>query len=168
MWCAVNAFEENATATSFLAPQGNNSYEPKNLISHDRGNAWAEGVEGDGIGETLSITKGYETAADYGEWDCVFFTDLCIVNGMAKDEQAWKENGRVKQLKMYFNDEYICDLELLDTSKPQYISLSGLRLSAKTAEDSVFKFEIADVYKGDLYEDTAITGIEIKFFTQNH
>lgn len=167
-WCAVNNYEGNAVASSFLSPQGSNTYEADNIISHNRENAWVEGVEGDGVGEYISISKRYERGGNYGEWDCFFFPDLCIVNGMAKNEQAWKANNRVKKLKMYFNDEYICDLELLDTMKPQYISLSGLHLSANNGENSVFKFEIADVYKGDKYDDTVITGIEIELGTWAH
>ena len=52
--------------------------------------------------------------------------------------------------------------------KPQYFSLEGLNLSAANNENSVFTFEIVDVYKGDVYEDTVITGIEIEFSTPNH
>ena len=33
----------------------------------------------------------------------------------------------------------------------------------QNGEEVNFKFEIADIYKGDLYDDTAITGITIEF-----
>ncbi len=167
VWCAVGDYEVSATASSVLPAQGQFSYEAEHIISQNRDDAWVEGADDYGIGEYVTIEKRYDRM-DGTEGDCFFFTDLCIVNGMAKDEASWEKNSRVKTLKMYFNDEYVCDLELLDTFKPQYISLKGLRLSAGNNENSVFKFEIADVYKGDMYSDTAITGIEVRFYTNNH
>lgn len=175
VWCAIDSesYVNEISATSTLAPQGNNTYEPANLGNRSRENAWVEGVEGYGIGESISIVRNYSHGndaagfKDYG-YDSFFFPTLCIVNGLAKNEKAWKNNGRVKSLKLFFNDEYIATLELEDSMKPQFISLSGLHLSARDGEDSTFRFEIADIYPGDKYEDTALTGIEIEVFTENH
>lgn len=168
VWCAIVDYNEKVSASSALEAQGECSYEAGNILDRDRKDAWVEGADGNGIGENVTITKSYDIGTDSEGYDCIFFTDLCIVNGYARDEETFKNNGRVKTLKMYFNDEYVCDLELEDTMKPQYISLSGLHLSAQNKEESTFRFEIADVYPGDKYEDTAITGIEIRMFTKNH
>lgn len=175
VWCAIDydKYVNNINATSTLAPQGNNSYDAANLGNRSRSNAWVEGVEGNGIGESVTIVRNYTHGGDaagfkeYG-YDSFFFPNLCIVNGFAKNEKAWKNNGRVKSLKLFFNEEYVATLELEDTMKPQFISLSGLHLSALDGEDSIFRFEIADVYPGDKYEDTVLTGIEIEVFTENH
>lgn len=168
VWCAIADYNEKVSASSALEAQGELSYEAGNILDRDRKDAWVEGAEGNGIGESVTITKSYDIGTDSEGYDCIFFTDLCIVNGYARDEETFKNNSRVKSLKMYFNDEYVCDLELEDTMKPQYISLSGLHLSAQNKEESTFRFEIGDVYPGDKYEDTAITGIEIRMFTKNH
>lgn len=170
VWCAVNNYEVSIEATSTLAPQGNQSYEAENILSGTRSNAWVEGVPGDGIGEKITITKTYEVALDESldDEESIFFYEMCIVNGLARTDKTWKENGRVKTLAFYFNDEYMGDLELEDTMKPQFISLSGLNLAACNKETCTFSFEIKDVYSGDKYDDTAITGIEIVFDTPNH
>lgn len=168
VWCAVSSCDESARASSFLLPQGDNTYEADHLNDGNRNTAWVEGAEGYGVGENFTITKKYEVIEDFADWDCIFFTNLCIVNGMAKNENAFNQNSRVKTFKMYFNDEYLGDIELLDTMKPQYVSLEGLHLSAKNGEESEFRFEIADVYLGDKYDDTVVTGVEIQFYTQNH
>lgn len=174
VWCSVQDYISEVTATSQLSSTGNNTYVPANLENRDRMTAWVEGVAGDGISEKIFIRRTYERGGDVPKdmvsrkYDSFFFPELCIVNGYAKNEAAWKNNGRVKTMKMYFNDEYVCTLELEDTMKPQYISLNGFHLSAKSGEESLFTFEIEDVYKGDKYDDTAITGIEIRMFTQNH
>ncbi len=168
VWCAIMDYQTAAESTSHLTPQGEFTYEAENILTGNRMSAWVEGVEGYGIGESVSISKYYDNGSDKQDSDCFFFPGLCIVNGMAKNEDAWKNNSRAKTLKMYFNEEYVCDLKLFDTMKPQYISLSGLNLSSKNKETSTFRFEIAEVYPGDQYDDTAITGIEIQVFTENH
>src|SRR6266404_3462645 len=46
----------DATATSTLASQGKHHYEVQNIKGHsEEGSPWAEGVEGDGIGESLTL-----------------------------------------------------------------------------------------------------------------
>ena len=62
----------------------------------------------------------------------------------------------------------VCDLLLKDTMKPQYFDLTGLNLEAASGEEVHFRFLIADVWPGDKYADTALTGIEIEFLTPNH
>ena len=170
VWCAVRDYQVEIEASSTLEPQGKYSYDAKNILDGTRNDAWVEGTKGNGIGETISITKSYAT--DTGEIlpdeESVFFYEICIVNGLARDEKVWKNNGRVKSLKFYYNDEYQGTIELEDTMKPQFISLSGLNLAAKNNEANTFTFEIEDVYPGDKYEDTGITGIEIAFDSPNH
>lgn len=174
VWCSVGDYKSSVTASSFLAPIGNNTYNPDNAADRCRNTAWVEGVSGDGIGEKITYRRTYSRGGDVSsdsvstQYDSFFFTNLCIVNGLAKNDDVWTKNGRVRSMNMYFNDEYVCSFDLFDTPKPQYISLSGLHLSAKSGEESSFTFEIADVYKGTKYDDTAITGIEIEMFTQNH
>ncbi len=175
VWCSIDyeSYVNDISASSTLAPQGNNSYDATNLGNRSRKDAWVEGVDGYGIGESVTIVRKYShggDAANFQEhgYDSFFFPNLCIVNGMAKNEKAWKNNSRVKSLKLYFNDEFVTTLEIEDSMKPQFISLSSLHLSARDSEESTFRFEIADVYPGDKYDDTALTGIEIEVFTENH
>lgn len=175
VWCAIDyeSYVNKISASSTLAPQGKYSYDAANLGNRSRKDAWVEGTDGYGIGESVTIVRNYSHGGDAAGfkdrgYDSFFFPALCIVNGMAKDEKSWKNNSRVKSLKLYFNDKYIATLELEDSMKPQFISLSGLHLSAKDGADSTFRFEIADVYPGDKYNDTALTGIEIEVFTENH
>lgn len=170
VWCAVLDYNVHVEASSSLESQGGHTYDAENVISRDRNVGWVEGVSGDGIGEKISITKSYdvECASIVPDDECIFYYELCIVNGLARTDKVWKANGRVKSLKFYFNGEYMGTIELEDTMKPQYISLSGLNLTAHNNEESTFTFEIADIYPGDKYDDTAITGIEIGFDTPNH
>ena len=165
VWCAVQDYSVSTEASSTLAPQGKFSYYAKNITNGDRNNAWIEGADGYGIYEYIDITRRYSvTHEKYG----VDYKNLCIVNGYAQTEAKWKANSRVKALGMYMNGEFITTLPLLDIMEPQYFDLTPYHLHADSGADTVFRFEICQVYPGDKYEDTAITGIEFQFMTPNH
>lgn len=165
VWCAVADCKVSAEASSYLAPQGNYSYEPANVLSGDRGNAWVEGAKGYGIGEYVNIIRRYEVSdADYG----VDFRGLCVVNGYARTKETWAANSRVKELRCYFDGRYVDTFTLEDTIEPQYFDLTVYGLHAASGAECVFHFEIDSVYPGEKYADTAITGIELDFWTPNH
>lgn len=175
------------TASSTLAGD-DDRYSVDHLISLAREDVWAEGVEGEGIGEYIV----YETSAnwlhDSGKelWDIlgwrnlytngyptdsygypydgyIRYLEVCVVNGYAKNEKTWEENGRVKTLLMYVEDQPYAYLELEDTLKPQYFALPKGDILAVDGGEICFRFEIADVYPGSKYEDTCLTGLALEF-----
>jgi hypothetical protein len=182
-------YSEEFTATSTLAPQGKVNYSAENLKNDrtaggNRGTTWCEGVKGYGTGER--VTMSIETRAGYN--DVVSFGALLIVNGYAKDAATWKKNTRVKTLRLYVGGRAWCDLQLSDTIKPQIFSLpedlhivpakSGKVVSKAAASkeqshdgnrNPAYKtdltFEIIEVYPGDKYDDTCITGIALNILT---
>lgn len=165
VYCAVENEEINATASSTLKSNGTISYGAENVCNQNNTQAWVEGSEGSGIGEYIEIKRRLDVSdKNYG----VDYTEICIVNGYIKNEKVWKNNNRVKTLAFYYNGEYICDIELEDTYSPQIISLEKYNIHADSGEEAVFKYVIKDVYKGDKYDDTAITGIIMDFYTPNH
>lgn len=152
-------FYTNAEASSTLEPQGKFAYAASNATICARFCTWCEGAPGDGIGEFIELRQLY-----YGPGEEVLtFNKLCIVNGYAENEKKWQENNRVKRLNFYYEDVYMCTIMLEDTIKPQYIDLTPLNLTVGNAREATFRFEIAEVYEGTIYEDTCITGIEIGF-----
>lgn len=165
VYCAVENEEISATASSTLKSNGSISYEADNVCVQNNSGAWVEGSDGSGIGEYIEIKRKLDVSdKDYG----IDYKEICIVNGYFKNEQVWRNNNRVKTLAFYYNDEYMFDFDLKDIFSPQYISLEGYNIHADSGEEAVFKFVIKDVYKGDKYDDTAITGIIVDFFTPNH
>lgn len=165
VYCAVENEEINATASSTLNSSGATSYDAENVCTQNNSQAWVEGFDGSGIGEYVEIRRKLDVSdKNYG----IDYTEICIVNGYIKNEQVWKNNNRVKTLAFYYNDKYMFDIELEDTFLPQTISLKKYNIHADSGEEAVFKYVIKDVYKGDKYDDTAITGIIMDFFTPNH
>ena len=150
-------FVDSIYSSSNLPSQGKYNYEPNNLHDWDYRTPWVEGVEGYGIGEYIS----YEFAASNPR-----ITKIIIVNGFTLNEDSWFENSRVKKLKVYLDNKEFAILELKDTKNDQVFTFNpiGLRGSEdyetlKTMPNWTLKFEIMEVYEGDLYEDTAITEI---------
>ena len=165
VYCAVENEEITATASSTLKSSGSNSYDADNVCVQNNSQAWVEGSDGSGIGEYIEVKRKLDVSdKDYG----IDYTEVCIVNGYMKNEKVWKNNNRVKTLAFYYNDEYVCDIDLEDTYSTQTISLEDYDIHADSGEEVVFKYVIKDVYKGDKYDDTAITGIIMDFYTPNH
>jgi len=205
-WDGFWKYEEHFTASSFLPHTAGNKYDAGNLsntvqiddrlVGGDRRTAWCEGVSGYGIGEW--VTMSILTKGDYaGRDEHICFTQVMIVNGYAKDATTWKNNSRVKTLRLYAGNESLCDLALDDVINPQIFNLaeagaifpakSGkiVNLSEKEAFPNIppssilwnyeipqspiyqtdLKFEILEVYPGDKYDDTCLTGIAVNVFT---
>lgn len=174
-WCHILVFANQATASSELA-SASDRYCAENVVWENRELAWAEGVEGVGIGEyivydqivfsgNLIEPNGNKIlrAGSYGDDGYIDYTQICIVNGYARDAKVWQENGRVKTLMMYVYDQPYARLELKDTINPQYFTIPEGDIRVANGGEVSFKFVIEEVYPGTMYEDTCITGIAVDF-----
>ena len=135
------------TASSRLANQGANNYNEKNLHDFHANTPWVEGVQGYGIGEWVEYTFKAQNPR---------ITTIIILNGYNKSESAWKNNSRVKKLKLYIKGKPVAILNLEDTRCTQFFEIDPVTDANK---EWTMKFEIVDVYKGDKWDDTAISEI---------
>ena len=144
----------NITATSRLAPQGNNNYNEKNLYDYNDFTPWVEGVKGYGIGEKVTFTLEDVSAG---------FTGISITNGYSKNQTAWKNNSRVKKLKLSVDGREKFILNLKDQMGEQVFQFGDdVVLNVVDGDfQEVFTvtIEILDVYKGIKYDDTAISEV---------
>lgn len=148
-----------ATASSELASVGEYTYHAWNLTSQVRSSVWSEGVPGYGIGEYIDYAQMYLGPGP----ERLVFEKLCIVNGYAETEEKWKANSRVKSMKVYYCNTYVGTITLEDTLKPQFVDLTPLQLSIGNGREAVFRFEIEEVYEGEKFDDTCLTGIELSY-----
>ena len=141
-WCCFDGPSE-ITASSYLSSQGENDYTPENILDDSYKSAWAEGVPGYGIGEYISLLsiKGN------------FPTSVIIANGYVKSKSAWKNNSRVKKLKVYVDEKPLVIYKLEDSRSEQIFDLPSI----EGCGHCDIKFEILDVYKGDKYDDVVIS-----------
>jgi hypothetical protein len=150
-------------ASSALSPNGKINYDPGNVKDSNKSTAWVEGVNGYGIGEKIKFT----TNISYNYGTILELDSIGIINGYAKNLTAFNENSRVKKLIIKASRETAFDYEegdkplvfvftLKDTPEIQYLKFKT------PVHATEIEMEIADIYKGSKYPDTAIS--EIKFF----
>ena len=152
---------DSISASSYLKSNNANvNYLPENIHDFSFETAWVEGVKGYGIGEY--ITYHFRQTAPR-------ITKIIIANGYVKSEKAFRENSRVKKLKMYIDDKPVAILNLEDIRSEQIFEFEpiGKERPSKNANWEeleklpkwTLKFEILEVYQGDKYDDVAISEI---------
>ncbi len=142
---------KRVSASSALPRQGSVDYGGTNAHDGSYRNAWVEGAEGDGIGEKLYYTFRENTPR---------ITQVIVANGYVKNEIAWRENGRVKKLKMSVNGKPFAILNLLDERSDQVFTFDPIgkgRDASREGQEWTMTFEILEVYPGSKYEDTVIS-----------
>lgn len=123
------------------------TYEAAHAHDFDHESVWAEGATGQGIGEWLL----YKFPGS-----CPRITTVKILNGHVKNPEVWRNNSRVKQLLMYYNDTPLAILDLDDSRSLQCFDVGVLGPHDAAAPQWSLKFEILDVYPGAKHDDTVI------------
>ena len=111
--------------------------------------AWVEGKADAGIGEYLEYRFKNTSPR---------ITKIIVSNGYTKSKSAWINNNRVKSLNIYVNGKKYGVLNLKDSRNDQVFAVGTLGHNINKT-DLALRFEIAEVYKGAKYNDTAITEI---------
>ena len=152
---------DSISASSYLKSKDSTiNYLPQNANDLSFKTAWSEGVKGYGVGEYLVY---------YFKPLAPRITTVIVANGYVKSEKAFRENSRVKKLKMYVRDKPVAILNLKDCRCEQIFEFEPIgrwkeyrNLDWKEVEklpDWTMKFEILEVYPGDKYDDTVISEI---------
>jgi hypothetical protein len=144
----------DATASSTLAAQGKHNYDVVNIKgdpTRETFSPWAEGVEGDGIGENITlnvkrplplygilIQPGYY---DYG------------------DKEPWLKNNRVAALEITLNDERTFTETIPDEmfQRPYLI-----RVRDYSKPVTKIKMVIKGVHRGTQFRDTCISLVKLR------
>lgn len=135
-------------ASSTLVPNKTLDYLAGNVHDFSLRTAWVEGVEGYGIGESITFRFAKQSPP---------VTAVEVYNGYMKSDKVWQDNSRVKQVMLYVNDKPYALLNLKDIKSKQIFAIDTLQ---GIDSELYLKFEITDVYKGDKYDDVAISEIE--------
>lgn len=138
---------DNYQASSTLQASGYD-YSVSNLYDNQLTTCWCEGVDGDGIGETLTVT--FQESVD--------IDTINIINGLSKTESLYYKNGRLKKITLTFDDGSVEEITVNDTYKDQQI------LSFNSHQTKTVTVRIDEIYQGTTYQDTCIT--ELTFSRQ--
>src|SRR5216110_2101723 len=144
----------DATASSTLAAQGKHNYDVVNIKgdpTREVHSPWAEGVEGDGIGESVMLNVkrplplyGILIQPGYYEYD---------------EKEPWSKNNRVAQLEITLNDEDTFTENIPDErSESPYL----IRVRNYTKPVNKIKLVIKGVYRGTQFRDTCISLVELR------
>ena len=133
------------SASSTLANQGKYNYKINNINDADPMTAWIEGKQDYGIGEYFEIKAAGINV---------------ICNGYQASPKAWIENSRVKKFKVYKNNVPLCFLELADEMGRLSFELPDYK-EYNQKKESIYKFEIVEVYKGTKWKDVGISEIDL-------
>src|SRR6266496_4461012 len=144
----------DATASSTLAAQGKHNYDVVNIMgdpTREVQSPWAEGVEGDGIGESITLNVkrplplyGILIQPGYYDYD---------------DKEPWLKNNRVAALEITLNDEHTFTESIPDEhfERPYLI-----RVRDYTKPVNKIKLVIKGVYRGTQFRDTCISLVELR------
>ena len=144
----------DATASSNLAARGKHNYDVVNIKddpTREVQSPWAEGVEGDGIGESITLNVkrplplyGILIQPGYYDYD---------------DKGPWLKNNRVAALEITLNDEHTFTESIPDEhfERPYLI-----RVRDYTKPVTKIKLVIKSVYRGTQFRDTCISLVELR------
>jgi len=139
-----------ASASSTLAGDKENNYSVaglKNASDYDEDfRAWVEGAEGDGLGEALTLTLSKPAPLEA----------IQIRPGFGKSKELFAANNRPKSLKITLNGTHTFTAGLKDEDLRQQIGVENFSAPVKT-----IRLEIAEVYRGSQYRDTAIADVQL-------
>jgi hypothetical protein len=142
------------TASSTLAAQGKHNYDVVNIMgdpTREVQSPWAEGVEGDGIGESITLNvrrplplDGILIQPGYYDYD---------------DKEPWLKNNRLAALEITLNDEHTFTENIPDEhfERPYLI-----RVRDYTKPVNKIKLVIKGVYRGTQFRDTCISLVELR------
>lgn len=148
-----HGYVKSITASSELKESNGTNYSPKNAHDFDKNTAWIEGKPGFGVGEFIEYCFDFSEIKAYN--GNLGINRILLANGYKKNKQTWKNNSRIKQLKVYLNNKSYAILNLLDSFEIQTIAIGEIKFPAN--KETKLKFEITKVYEGIKYKDTAIS-----------
>jgi hypothetical protein len=143
-----------ATASSTRAAQGKHNYDVVNMRgdpTREVPSPWVEGVEGDGIGESITLNVkrplplyGILIQPGYYDYD---------------EKEPWLKNNRVAALEIMLNDEHTFMESIPDErfERPYLI-----RVRDYTKPVSKIKLVIKGVHRGTQFRDTCISLVELR------
>ena len=140
----------DAVASSTLKPEGEHEYDVANIKGSQFGTTWAEGVDGDGIDESITLDVHRPLPLDA----------IMIMPGYKSDDAAlWTKNNRVAELEITLNNEHTFVATIPDDkfAQPYPIPIRDYPPPVKSV-----KLVIKAVHRGTSARDTCISDVELR------
>lgn len=135
------------SASSYLIEEDYDiEHEPELAMDGFDDTAWVEDVDGNGVGEYITIVFTEECTLE----------GVSFLNGYQKTDELFEKNGRPSQVKLEFSDGYYETVDFDDEMGWTSMDFDRIHVT-----DNV-KITILGVYEGTEYDDTCIT--EVVFY----
>ena len=116
------------------------------LDDNDKDTAWTEAV----VGETLTFAFPKKLPE---ELNGTPFYGFDIANGNIHTDETFKQWGRLKYVRLFYNGKAFAEVELADSRRWQNVFFDDFMAS----QGDVFSMQILEVYPGTKYPTAAIT-----------
>jgi hypothetical protein len=140
-----------AVASSTLKPDGEHKYDVENIKYLDGYGTWAEGVEGDGIGENITLKVVRRPLP----------LDAIMIRPGYRDEnqELRRKNNRVAEMEVTLNGEHTFTAAIPDEnfSRPYPIPVRDYVKPVQTV-----KLTIKAVHRGSAARDTCISAVDLR------
>ena len=146
---------EEATATSFLQSNWNKyqeNYHPNYVLDDDPKTAWVEGVEGDGVGESLTIPLSTLTS--------VRSLFLVIFNGYQKSAALLTANAAPQKLTVTVHGPGGVKSAQQQLTLERKMGSQSFDIPVKAGVADVV-LKIDSVHAGSKYHDTCISDVQV-------
>ena len=131
-------------------PNAEQNFDVNNIKGLGGDNAWAEGVEGDGIGENITLTVHRPLPLDA----------IMIMPGYKSyDAKLWTKYNRVAELEVTLNGEHTFVVAIPDH---KFAELYPIPVRGYTKPVNTVKLVIKKVHAGSGGHDTAIERVELR------
>ena len=145
----ATASPSESPGESEVQAEGERRYDVNNIKGLEWGTTWAEGVEGDGIGESITLTVHHPLPLDA----------ILIMPGVkSEDKTAWTKNNRVAELEITLNGEQTFTATIPDE---QFKELYPIPVRGYTKPVNAVKLVIKKIHPGTTH-DTCISQVELK------
>lgn len=140
-----------ATASSTLRAAGGKNYEAKNIRSVEPDLTWAEGVEGDGLGESLTLKVNRPLPLD----------EIQIMPGYASgaNPSLWLKNNRAAEVEITLNGKHTFIAQIPDE---KFTRLYPIPVRGFDEPVTIVKLTIKAVHRGTGARDTCIASVRLK------
>ena len=114
-------------ASSSLKSKDRKSYTVEMLEDKNNKTAWVEGVKGHGISEYITYQfLGQSEKVPFSSYNQVWLNGFIIVNGYGKNKKIWKNNSRLKKVRIDHNDNPLHYIDLQDSINPQKVVFNSI------------------------------------------
>jgi hypothetical protein len=130
--------------------EADRSYDVNKIKGLSWENPWAEGAEGDGLGESIMLTVHHPLPLDA----------IMIMPGFkSEDKTLWTKNNRVAELEITLNGEHTFTAAIPDE---QFSDLYPIPVRGYTKPVNAVKLVIKRVHPGTGSHDTCISQVQLR------